>query len=62
MADRDDQGMSIEFLRFSPGDVEVLADFLAGEEWPYHVGTQDRETVRRRAAEGLYDSEETRTF
>ncbi|MGN9841510.1 GNAT family N-acetyltransferase [Nonomuraea sp. H19] len=54
--------MHIEFSRISPGDAESLADFLAGEEWPYHAGTQDRETVRRRAAEGLYDDAETRTF
>lgn len=54
--------MHIEFLRFSLPDVEPLVDFLTEEEWPYHVGTQDRETVRRRAVEGLYDNEETRTF
>ncbi|MFF5208538.1 GNAT family N-acetyltransferase [Streptosporangium sp. NPDC000396] len=54
--------MRVEFLRFSSGDAEALADFLTEEEWPYHAGTQDRETVRRRAAEGLYDNEETRTF
>ncbi|MFG1879272.1 GNAT family N-acetyltransferase [Sphaerisporangium sp. NPDC049003] len=51
-----------EFLRFSPDDATSLADFLTEEEWPYHSGTQDREAVERRVAEGLYDNEETRTF
>ncbi|SEH01221.1 Protein N-acetyltransferase, RimJ/RimL family [Nonomuraea solani] len=54
--------MHIEFARFSPADTEALAAFLTGEEWPYHVGTQDPEAIRRRAAEGGYDDEETRTF
>ncbi|MDP9863283.1 MULTISPECIES: GNAT family N-acetyltransferase [Streptosporangium] len=54
--------MHIEFLRFSPDDVEPLVNFLTEEEWPFHAGTQDRETVKRRAVEGLYDNEETRTF
>ncbi|MGP3914469.1 GNAT family N-acetyltransferase [Nonomuraea sp. 10N515B] len=54
--------MHIDFSRISAGDGEVLADFLTGEEWPYHAGRQDRETVLRFAAEGRYDDGETRTF
>ncbi|MFG1702551.1 GNAT family N-acetyltransferase [Nonomuraea sp. M3C6] len=54
--------MRIDVSRFSPGDIQLLVDFLTEEEWPFHAGTQDRETVRRRAVEGLYDNEETRTF
>ncbi|GAA3163894.1 GNAT family N-acetyltransferase [Nonomuraea roseoviolacea] len=54
--------MRIDFAGIAVGDADALADFLAGEDWPYHAGTQDRETVRRRAAEGGYDDEETRTF
>jgi RimJ/RimL family protein N-acetyltransferase len=54
--------MHIEFSRISAGDGEALAGFLAGEEWPYHAGVQDREAVTRRHAEGRYDDEEERTF
>ncbi|MEW9554528.1 GNAT family N-acetyltransferase [Nonomuraea sp. NPDC050783] len=61
--------MRIEFIRIAAADddtdgaeADALADFLAGEDWPYHAGTQDRETVRRRAAEGGYDDASNRTF
>ncbi|TMR06898.1 GNAT family N-acetyltransferase [Nonomuraea turkmeniaca] len=54
--------MHVDFSRISADDGDALADFLTGEEWPYHAGTQDRETVRRFAADGRYDDEETRTF
>ncbi|MFI6787983.1 GNAT family N-acetyltransferase [Nonomuraea sp. NPDC050383] len=54
--------MRIEFAPIADDDGDALADFLAGEDWPYHAATQDREAVRRRAAEGGYDNEETRTF
>ncbi|MER5998728.1 GNAT family N-acetyltransferase [Nonomuraea angiospora] len=54
--------MQIEFTRFSPDDVEALVGFLTGHEWPFHAGVQDPETVRERAADGLYDDEESRTF
>jgi RimJ/RimL family protein N-acetyltransferase len=52
----------IEFKRYSPDDVEALVGFLTGQEWPFHAGVQDPETVRKRAADGLYDDEESRTF
>ncbi|MFC4005801.1 GNAT family N-acetyltransferase [Nonomuraea purpurea] len=55
--------MRIEFTRFSAADdVEALVGFLTGEEWPFHAGRQEPDTVRRRAAEGVYDDEESRTF
>ncbi|WP_188195477.1 GNAT family N-acetyltransferase [Nonomuraea sp. SYSU D8015] len=54
--------MHIEFTKISAGDGDALADFLTGEEWPYHAGTQDRETIARRHAEGRNDDEEERTF
>ncbi|MEO3789024.1 GNAT family protein [Nonomuraea sp. B10E15] len=54
--------MHIEFSPFSSDDIDLLADFLAGNGWPFHAGTQDAETVRRRAADGLYWNDESRTF
>lgn len=54
--------MHIAYARFSAADAGALADFLVGEEWPFHSGTQDRETVLRRVAEGVYDNEESRTY
>ncbi|MCK2214903.1 GNAT family N-acetyltransferase [Actinomadura sp. ATCC 31491] len=54
--------MRIEFTRFTAADAGALADFLTGEDWPYHAGVQDREAVRRRAAAGGYDDAENRTF
>ncbi|NUP82460.1 MAG: GNAT family N-acetyltransferase [Nonomuraea sp.] len=54
--------MDIDFVRFAPGDVAALAGFLTGEEWPFHAGTQDRDVIERRAAEGAYDNDESRTF
>ncbi|MFB4277727.1 MULTISPECIES: GNAT family N-acetyltransferase [unclassified Nonomuraea] len=53
----------IEFPRFSArDDTEALVDFLTGEEWPFHASVQEAEAIRRRAAEGLYDDGESRTF
>lgn len=54
--------MRIEFSRFSPADVDDLVGFLTGQPWPFHSGVQDPEVVRRRAADGAYDDEESRTF
>ncbi|MFC4113058.1 GNAT family N-acetyltransferase [Nonomuraea zeae] len=54
--------MHIEFARFTPSDTERLVAFMTEEEWPFHAGTQDAETVRRRAGDGLYDDEDTRSF
>jgi RimJ/RimL family protein N-acetyltransferase len=42
--------------RFDAGEAEALADFLAGEPWPFHViETVDRADVLNRVAEGYYD-------
>lgn len=30
--------MSVEYRRFVPGDADVLAEFLTGEDWPYFAG------------------------
>ncbi|MEQ4723554.1 GNAT family N-acetyltransferase [Nonomuraea sp. B19D2] len=54
--------MRIEFARFSLDDTDLLVDFLTRQDWPFHAGTQDPEAVKSRAADGLYDNEETRTF
>ncbi|TDE57985.1 N-acetyltransferase [Nonomuraea mesophila] len=54
--------MTIEFAPYSSGDADALADFLTGNDWPFHAGTQDAETVRRRAENGLYWNDESRTF
>ncbi|MFS8099589.1 GNAT family N-acetyltransferase [Lentzea alba] len=44
------------FRRFDAGEGEALADFLAGEPWPFHTGSQvDRADVLERAAQGFYD-------
>ncbi|KAB8189165.1 GNAT family N-acetyltransferase [Nonomuraea phyllanthi] len=55
--------MQIDFSRFSePADTEGLVEFLTGEEWPFHAGIPDAEATRKRAVDGLYDNEESRTF
>ncbi|UBU15828.1 GNAT family N-acetyltransferase [Nonomuraea gerenzanensis] len=54
--------MHIEFSRFSPDQTEALVDFLTGEEWPFHAGVQEASAIRKRAADGLYDDAESRTF
>ncbi|WP_370944110.1 GNAT family N-acetyltransferase [Amycolatopsis sp. cg5] len=44
-------------------ETELLAEFLSGEDWPFHsTGSPCRELVRRHVAEGHYDSESVRTF
>jgi RimJ/RimL family protein N-acetyltransferase len=46
------------FIKFDPVDGEALADFLAGERWPFHtVETVERADVLTRVAEGYYDDE-----
>ncbi|AWS46307.1 GNAT family N-acetyltransferase [Streptosporangium sp. 'caverna'] len=62
---RGDVRVRVEYERFVGDEAqgELLADFMAGERWPYHVGERvDRDTVRRRVAEGYYDGEWVRTF
>jgi RimJ/RimL family protein N-acetyltransferase len=52
----------IEFARFTPDQTEALVDFLTGEDWPFHAIVQEAPAIRQRAAEGLYDDAESRTF
>ncbi|SDH00397.1 GNAT family N-acetyltransferase [Nonomuraea jiangxiensis] len=54
--------MRIEFPRYAPGDTDLLVGFLTGEDWPFHAGTQQADAIRRRAADGLFDDAENRTF
>jgi RimJ/RimL family protein N-acetyltransferase len=43
--------------------VDLLAEFLCGQDWPYHAGgTPDAAWVREQAAAGYYENDETRTF
>jgi RimJ/RimL family protein N-acetyltransferase len=46
------------FRKLDPGsESAALADFLAGEVWPFHSTPQvDRHDVRRPVEEGLYDN------
>jgi RimJ/RimL family protein N-acetyltransferase len=54
---------NIELRRFSSSEAETLADFLAGEVWPFHgSGRVDRAEVVRRVADGYYEDDSTRTF
>ncbi|PWK88106.1 RimJ/RimL family protein N-acetyltransferase [Lentzea atacamensis] len=44
------------YSRFVAGEAEALADFLAGEPWPFHVHERvDRADVLQRVAENHYD-------
>ncbi|MEU7479760.1 GNAT family protein [Lentzea sp. NPDC042327] len=44
------------FRRFEAGEAEALADFLAGEPWPFHANaTVDRADVLDRVRSGYYD-------
>ncbi len=54
--------MGSDYQRFAPGEVELLADLLTEERWPYHAGTISRDVVRNRVAEGYYDNTAVRTF
>jgi RimJ/RimL family protein N-acetyltransferase len=54
---------NIEFRRFASSEAEALAEFLVGQEWPFHhVSRVDRADVLRRAASGYYDNSSARTF
>jgi RimJ/RimL family protein N-acetyltransferase len=53
----------IEYRRFSPADADLLAEFLTTEDWPYHgSGTPDAVQIRKQAAAGHYDNDQTRAF
>jgi RimJ/RimL family protein N-acetyltransferase len=55
--------MGTDFPPFARHEVELLADLLTEEQWPYHSGAAvDRDTVRRRVADGYYDGSSVRTF
>jgi RimJ/RimL family protein N-acetyltransferase len=52
-----------EYQLFTTADTEQLVDLLTGETWPYHgPHGMSPDTVRRKVAEGDFDSESTRTF
>lgn len=54
----------MEYRRFVPGEVELLAAFLTGEDWPFfgRSGRPRADLVREQAAAGHYDSDQARTF
>ncbi|MFC3894814.1 GNAT family N-acetyltransferase [Lentzea rhizosphaerae] len=46
------------FIKFDAADGEALADFLAGERWPFHtIEIVERADVLKRVADGYYDDE-----
>jgi RimJ/RimL family protein N-acetyltransferase len=46
----------MEFPQVDRGALDEIVEFLAGEEWPFHVEvTVDAAQVRKRAADGAYD-------
>jgi RimJ/RimL family protein N-acetyltransferase len=49
-------------MAMPPAETERLADFLAGQPWPFHSGGADRGEVRRQVAGGHYDSDAARTY
>ena len=52
-----------EYQRFTAAETEQLVDLLTGERWPYHgPHGMTPDTVRRKVAEGDFDSESTQTF
>lgn len=52
-----------EYVRVSSADIDALADFLTGSDWPFHTGGRpDRETALRRAREQYCDDPSVRAF
>ncbi|WP_218952288.1 GNAT family N-acetyltransferase [Amycolatopsis anabasis] len=55
--------MDLGYRRFAPSEAEPLADFLAGEVWPFHSApVVDKRAVARWVADGYYDGGSARTF
>jgi RimJ/RimL family protein N-acetyltransferase len=54
--------MQLGYQRWAPADTGPLADFLTGDDWPFHSGGQSRDAVVAGAASGEYDSDSARTF
>ncbi|GIH74334.1 GNAT family N-acetyltransferase [Planobispora longispora] len=57
--------MRVKYERFVRNEEqeELLAGFLSGERWPYHVGESvSGDAVRRKIAEDYYDNASARTF
>ena len=53
----------VSFRRFHPAEAHQLADFLAGEPWPWHAGPPAApEAVIGEVDRGGYESESERTF
>ena len=56
--------MSVEYRRFVPGDADVLAEFLTGEDWLFFAGGSGpgADRIREQVAAGDYDNDRTRAF
>jgi hypothetical protein len=55
--------MTVSFREFSQNDAGLLADFLSGQDWPFHsTRREDRDAVIRRILDGHFDEKAARTF
>jgi len=55
--------MKIDYLEFTPADVQTLAGWLTSDTFPFHSGPNlTREIVVERVENGAYSNERTRTF
>ncbi len=58
--------MSVSLVQFVPGDPadrEAFVDFMATNEFPYHVTSKpSRELIERRIAEGAYEDHDHRAY
>ncbi|WP_406515400.1 GNAT family N-acetyltransferase [Streptomyces sp. NBC_00873] len=55
--------MEITYRRFVPSEGDALINFLTSDTWPFHSSVViDRDRIRQWMSDGVYDSEENRTF
>lgn len=53
----------MRYVRVSGADIDAVADFLTGSDWPFHTGGRpDRESALRRAREQYCDDPTMRAF
>ena len=52
--------MTVEFARWRPAEADALVELLTGEDWPFHAGTADRDTLLARVAAGCYAGPDAR--